>query len=64
MALRKVTAAEITAARLRKMARDLVLEAEALEATVQAVQEAGGKLGVFRDPVSGKQETIVEVELL
>jgi hypothetical protein len=31
--LRTVTPAEITAARLRRMARDLILEAEALEAT-------------------------------
>jgi len=35
MALRQITPAEITAAKLRKMARDLILEAEALEASIK-----------------------------
>lgn len=42
MALRQITPAEITAAKLRKMARDLILEAEALESTVKPVKTKRG----------------------
>jgi hypothetical protein len=40
--LRTVTPAEITAARLRRMAHDLMLEADRLEATVPGRKLTGG----------------------
>ncbi len=63
MPLRKVTPAEITATRLRKMARDLILEAEALEATAPSRPRTGAN-NIFKDPLTGKVTRIKKVEML
>ena len=64
MALRKLTPAEITATRLREMARDLVLEAEALEATIDRPKEKSTpKSRTMVNPVTGKKSTIIFREL-
>ncbi len=63
MILRKVTTAEITATRLRKMARDLILEAEALEATAPAGPAMPIK-NVFTNPLTGKATRIKKMEMI
>ena len=56
MSLRRLTEAEIAAANLRRMARDLVLEAERLEASVPASAAEQGHVPRKRyvDPGTGK----------
>ena len=60
MGLRQLTEAEIAASNLRRIARDLILEAERLEASVghsdKKVQSGPRKRYVNR--VTGKKETI------
>lgn len=60
--LLQLTATEVTAARLRKMARDLVLEAEALEAAVKR-RPGSTRPGTWYNPVTGKVENIKRSEL-
>lgn len=60
MALRRLTEAEIAAANLRRMSRDLVLEAERLEASVvpDVPKQHSGPRNQYTCPVSGKKVTI------
>lgn len=60
MSLRRVTEAEISAAKLRRMARDLILEAERLEASVGPIdrQDRSGPRKHFVDPITGKRKKL------
>lgn len=61
MSLRQVTEAEIAAANLRRMARDLILEAERLEASAGCAQKVGpNKKGqrTYVDPVTKKKKKV------
>lgn len=60
--LRQLSAAELTAHRLRTMARDLVLEAEALEASVPREKSKTGRL-YFTDPDTGKRTKIKTIKM-
>ena len=62
MALRELTQAEIAAARLRKMASELILEADALEASVAPVDRKKPS-DIFINPITGKKKRIKFVGL-
>jgi hypothetical protein len=54
MALRELTQVEIAAARLREMAKNLILEAEALEASVSIPSQKKTQKKSYTNPLTGK----------
>lgn len=54
---RQLTEAELAAARLRKMAGELLLQADALEASV-AVPATTRRKAAYADPLTGKPKKI------
>lgn len=62
MAIQPLTAAELAAARLRVIARDLILEAEALEASVPREKSKSGPI-YFTDPDTGKRTRIKTIKM-
>lgn len=63
MAPRQLTTAELTAAKLREMARDLILQAEALEASEQGGEAARPRSKSYRNPLTGKSVERKRIEL-
>lgn len=61
MSLEKISAVEITAHRLRSMARDLILEAEALESSLPKARRKAGPI-YFKDN-QGRKTLIKEIKI-
>lgn len=63
MALRELTIAEITAAKLRQTAHELLMQADALEASVVKHLPKVKDDGLFRNPITGRKSKIKKVDI-